>query len=60
MSIELELRVFKKTDKAFLVGDREEDAVWVPESQLEDYTEVRDGYATFVFSDWLAREKGLA
>lgn len=48
----------KETDKALLVR-RDDVLVWLPLSQVERITRLRDGRAVIFIPDWLADEKGL-
>lgn len=67
-SIELCVRVFRATDRALLLGDREGDAEWVPRSLVENADGIatvleKDGAGAHVavyMAEWKARELGWA
>lgn len=62
--IEIEnVYVIKQTSKALLCQvDDGEDEVWIPQSQIDDDSEVwKEGQeGTLIVSEWIARQKGLA
>jgi hypothetical protein len=53
--------VLKATDKALLC-DINDDEIWIPQSQIDDDSEVfQEGdEGTLVISLWIAEQKGLA
>lgn len=57
--ISVDVTVMRKTDKAVLVLDENDEETWLPISQVRiDYYEDDDGRAELVLPEWLAREKG--
>lgn len=67
MSVEIEVTIKTKTDKAILVNDGVRDA-WIPLSQIDDWSgcddfEDLDTFpvlnVTLEIPEWLATEKGL-
>lgn len=58
--IEIAIQVKRKTVWAILVDYGGKEHVWIPLSQVSDYTEEKDGVWTSVFiPEWLALEKGM-
>lgn len=60
--VELEVKVFAETEKALQVSVDGELRVWLPKSQISDWSgsEDLDRNVTSVFvPQWLAEEKGL-
>lgn len=58
--LELRLIHWAETDKAILVtneNDDEDNAVWLPKSQIESYYE--DSLFIVLCPEWLALDKGL-
>lgn len=60
MSVELYARAIGETDGALLV-EIDNDKYWIPQSQIQDESEVyRKGHeGVFIISDWIAKQKGL-
>jgi hypothetical protein len=58
--VEVECRLVKQTDKAYLIDAGGEDPVWIPRSMIEDEGVEPDGslYSIFI-PEWLAQEEGL-
>ena len=59
--IELSVKVLRVTSAAILVDtEMSKESVWIPKSQISDYTGNKIDYATTIFiPEWLAVEKGL-
>ncbi len=62
--IEVEVVVRRVTDKAILVNHGVPEEVWVPKSQISDWSDGPDdapGYGTtsIFIPEWLATEKGM-
>jgi len=60
--IEIAVEVKRETTAAYLVNDGRVD-VWIPKSQISDYTEERGLFGPKITSifvpEWLAKDKGL-
>ncbi len=54
------MKIHHETDAAILMSDTgdEDDAVWLPKSQIE-YEDRVDGYVLVEVPEWLAEDKGL-
>lgn len=60
MSQEFSVRIQAETTNAILVHDfASESDIWIPLSQVDEIHRRKDGTATIVISDWIARVKGL-
>ena len=60
MSQEFSVRIQAETTNAILIYDfASESDVWIPLSQVDEIHRQKDGTATIVVSDWIARVKGL-
>jgi hypothetical protein len=62
VDVELEVRVKAVTNKAILVSTDGSNQVWLPKSQISDWSdsEELDHHTTSIFvPEWLAIEKGL-
>ena len=60
--IEIAVEIHYITDRAYLVSDTgdEDDAVWIPKSQVEPMTPPEIGEEViFEIPEWLAEDKGL-
>lgn len=51
---EVDARLIRETEMAFLIDDGSGEQVWIPKSLT-----VYDGGSTFTIPEWLAIEKGL-
>lgn len=59
-TVEVECAVVRTTDAAIQIDHGGESFVWVPKSQISDYTGGTLEQAESIFiPDWLAEEKGL-
>jgi len=60
MSYELSCRIIVEKDDvdALLVDDLDGNEEWIPLSQIERITRLRDGNAIIAMTDWIARKKG--
>ena len=58
--VEIEVVVKRSTDRAILVNFGVKEEVWIPKSQINDYTgdEVEEATSIFI-PEWLAIEKGM-
>lgn len=57
--VEISVETLRETDRAYLVSDGSEEAVWVPKSQITVIVQ-REGRPTLIkLPEWLARDKGL-
>lgn len=60
MSQEFSVRIQAETANAILIHDfASESDVWIPLSQVDEIHRQKDGTATIVITDWIARVKGL-
>ena len=60
MSQKFSVRIKAETTNAILIYDfASESEVWIPLSQVDEIHRLKDGTATIVISDWIARVKGL-
>lgn len=58
--VEIAVVVKRETEKAILVNFGVRDEVWVPKSQISDWSEDGDGSTSSIFiPEWLAKEKGM-
>jgi hypothetical protein len=59
--VDIILHLHHETTAAFLVSDtgEDEDAVWLPKSQVEQAEETASQCYVFVVPEWLAMKKGL-
>lgn len=55
---EFTVTLWSETDKAILVGDKEEDAVWIPKSICEEYPRIVGIEGSIIIPEWKAREIG--
>ena len=63
MAFSIQVTLRAKTDKAILVVDDEDNEVWIPESQIDDDSEIWSSSEVgdegkLVIPEWLARKKG--
>ncbi len=61
-TVEIEVEVLRETDKALLVRTAEGDEVWIPQSQIDDDSEVysvKSSPGTMTVTLWIATQKGL-
>lgn len=58
MDIEVAIEVKARTDKALLVSDGDNE-VWIPRSQISDYSGDENSPETIFIPEWLANESGL-
>lgn len=56
--IEIDVEIHAETDLAYLVYDGKVE-VWIPKSQITDYSEERGVITSIFISEWLATQKGL-
>jgi hypothetical protein len=56
--VEIACEVRAETAKAYLIYDGKIE-VWVPKSQVTDYSEEKGKITSIFLSEWLATEKGL-
>lgn len=59
MTVEINVSVHARTDKAFLVDNGNGHRVWVPRSQISDHTGDDESPESIFVPTWLAYEKGL-
>ena len=60
MSYEIACYIKYETDNAILIEDETlDEPVWIPLSQIDEIHRAKDGLATVVMTDWIARQKGL-
>ena len=60
MTYEIACHIKHETDNAILIEDETMDEpIWIPLSQVEEIHRNKDGLATVVMTDWIARVKGL-
>ncbi len=58
--VEIDCVVRRSTEKAILINFGTDEDVWVPKSQISDYTgETVDEAESIFIPEWLATEKGL-
>jgi hypothetical protein len=62
--VEIAVVVKRTTDKAILVNHGIRDEVWIPKSQISDWTDGPDnepgeGTSSIFIPEWLATEKGM-
>ncbi len=59
-TVEIEVKVVGRTQAAVRVDFGGKEEVWIPKSQIEDYTGPSEDRATSIFiPEWLAKEKGM-
>lgn len=54
--VEIDCRVVRETEKAYLIDTGAKENTWIPKSQISD--EAEDMSSIFI-PEWLAKEKGL-
>lgn len=54
-----EFYIVRETDNAILLRTEAGEEVWVPLSQIDEIHRDRNGMATVVMSEWIAKQKGL-
>ena len=60
MSYEIACYIKYETDNAILIEDETlDEPIWIPLSQVDEIHRAKDGLATVVMTDWIARRKGL-
>ena len=57
--IEIAVEVRARTKKALLVSDGACDPVWIPRSQISDYSGDEDSPESIFIPEWLATKKGF-
>lgn len=58
--VEIEGKVRRETDKAYLFDFGAKEPVWVPKSQISDESDPDDnGIISIFIPEWLATEKGM-
>ena len=58
MTIEIDIEVRARTDKALLVYDGKTKS-WIPKSQIKDFTGDEDSPDSIFIPEWLAEKTGL-
>lgn len=56
--ITITLLKIRETDKAIQVSETENEAVWLPKSQI-DYEVVNENFIEVTMPEWLYKEKGF-
>jgi len=56
--IEIDVEVVAETPKAMLITDGKKE-VWIPRSQIKDYSEESGKVTSIFLTEWMATEKGL-
>lgn len=56
--VEIAVQIRVATEKAYLVFDGKTE-VWIPKSQIKDYSEDNGVIKTIFISEWTAEQKGL-
>lgn len=60
MSYEIACYIKHETENAILIEDETlDEPIWIPLSQVDEIHRAKDGLATVVMTDWIARRKGL-
>lgn len=57
--VEVDVEVVAVTQMAFQVLDLDDNKVWIPKSQIDDYEGEDDRPDVIFIPQWLAEEKGL-
>lgn len=57
--VEIDCKIIRSTEKAYLVDFGAKEHVWVPRSQITDESEDEDGISSIFIPEWLAIEKGM-
>jgi len=57
--IEVNVEVTAHTELALQVLDLNDNVVWIPRSQIDDYSGEENDPETIFIHEWLAEEKGL-
>lgn len=57
--VEVSVVIKRETEKAYLVNHGVSEEVWIPKSQIDDYTEENGAITSVFIPEWLAEEKGM-
>lgn len=57
--VEIAVETRARTEKALLVSDGTKEPVWIPRSQISDYSGEEDSPDSIFIPEWLAKKTGL-